>query len=136
MARKAGVYPPDFDFRACPVDYELTDGQQIIVGDRQLLVLETPGHAAGSLCFVMKNQGKQILFSGDTVFFGGRILLQNISDCDLQAQLRSIERLSTLKIDVFLPGHQGFTLRDGQRHIDAAMAASKRLLVPPSLIGV
>jgi len=136
VAREAGVYPPDFTFRACPVDCELRDEQKIIIGDCQLLVLETPGHAAGSLCFSMENRGKQVLFTGDTVFFGGRILLQNISDCDLQAHLRSIERLSTLQVDVFLPGHQCFTLRAGQRHIEAAVAASRKLLVPPGLIGL
>jgi hydroxyacylglutathione hydrolase len=134
VARAAGVYPTDFGYRACPVDGELVDGQHIVVGDCRLLVLETPGHAAGSLCFSTGNQGEQMLFSGDTVFFGGRILLQNIWDCDLQAQMRSIERLSALNTDAFLPGHRSFTLRDGQRHIEAAMATSRKLLVPRNLI--
>lgn len=134
VARRAGVYPPDFSYHACPVDGELVDGQHIVVGDCRLLVLETPGHAVGSMCFSTGHQGKQMLFSGDTVFFGGRILLQNIWDCDLQAQIRSIERLSTLHTDALLPGHRSFALRDGQRHIEAAIAASRKLLVPHNLI--
>jgi glyoxylase-like metal-dependent hydrolase (beta-lactamase superfamily II) len=133
VARNAGVYPPDFPFCPCPVDDELSDGQQVVIGDCHLTVMETPGHAAGCLCLVMERAGRQHLFSGDTLFFGGRILLQNIPDCDLQAHLRSIERLSTLSVDVFLPGHRGFALRDGQRHIDAAMQMLKRLGVPPNL---
>jgi hypothetical protein len=42
--------------------------------------------------------------------------------------------LSQLSVDVLLPGHRCFTLRDGQRHIDAAMAALNKLGVPPNLI--
>ena len=133
VARKAGVYPPDFSFRPYPVDRELADGQQVVIGDCHLTVMETPGHAAGCLCFVMERAGQQTLFAGDTLFFGGRILLQNIADCDLQAHLRSIQRLSKLSVDAFLPGHRGFALRNGQRHIDAAMQTMKRLGVPPNL---
>jgi glyoxylase-like metal-dependent hydrolase (beta-lactamase superfamily II) len=134
LAREAGIYPPDFAFRTCPVDGELVQGQRVEVGALKLTVIETPGHSAGSLCFLAERNGERLLFAGDTVFFGGRILLQNIPDCDLQAHLRSIERLSTLAVDVFLPGHRGIALRDGQRHIQAAMDALNRLGVPPNLI--
>jgi glyoxylase-like metal-dependent hydrolase (beta-lactamase superfamily II) len=133
VAKKAGVYPSDFSFRPCPVDGELADGQQVVIGDCHLTVMETPGHAAGCLCFLMEQAGQHTLFAGDSLFFGGRILLQNIADCDLQAHLRSIQRLSKLSVDAFLPGHRGFALRDGQRHIDAAMQTLKRLGVPPNL---
>jgi hydroxyacylglutathione hydrolase len=135
VAREAGVYPPGFGFRACPVDAELGDGQKIAIGSCELTVLETPGHAAGSLCFLLELEGKQVLFAGDTVFFGGHILLQNIADCDLQAHIRSIKRLAELSVDVLLPGHRSFALRGGQRHIDAAMGALQRLVVPPNLVG-
>jgi len=130
VAKQAGVYPPDFCFRACPVDGELEEGQKVVVGDCELLVIETPGHSAGHLSFLMDRDGVQTFFGGDSIFFGGHIVLQNIPDCDLQAYLRTIERLSKLSVDVFLPGHLCFSLRDGQRHIDAAMEILKTLGVP------
>jgi hydroxyacylglutathione hydrolase len=135
VARKAGLYPQDFHFQACPVDGELKDGQKVTVGDCELLVMETPGHAAGHLSFLMEREGRQYLFGGDTIFFGGRIVLQNVPDCDLQAYIHTIKRLSSLSVDVFLPGHLCFSLRNGQRHIDAAMEVLKTLGVPPNLTG-
>jgi len=133
LAKEAGIYPPDFRFLACPVDGELREGQKVVVGDCELLVMETPGHALGHLSFLMEREGKQYLFGGDAIFFGGRIVLQNVPDCDLQAYIRTIERLSSLSVDVFLPGHLCFSLRNGQRHIDAAMEVLKTLGVPPNL---
>lgn len=133
VARKAGGYPPDYRFQACPVDRELGERQKVIVGDCELLVMETPGHAAGCLSFLMKRKKQQYLFGGDTIFFGGRIVLQSIYDCDLQAYVRTIGRLSTLSVDLLLPGHWCFSLRNGQRHIDTAMEVVKRLGVPPNL---
>lgn len=133
VAREAGGYPPDYRFEACPVDRELGERQKVIVGDCELLVMETPGHAAGCLSFLMKRKKQQYLFGGDTIFFGGRIVLQSIYDCDLQAYVRTIRRLSTLSVDLLLPGHWCFSLRNGQRHIDTAMEVVKRLGVPPNL---
>ncbi|NQT47744.1 MAG: MBL fold metallo-hydrolase [Chloroflexi bacterium] len=134
LAKEAGIYPPDFCFRACPVDRELREGQKVVVGDCELLVMETPGHAAGCLSFLMERAGKQYLFGGDTILFEGRIVLRNVPDCDLQAYIRTIERLSSLSVDVFLPGHLCFSLRNGQRHIDAAKEVLKTLGVPPNLM--
>lgn len=132
-AKAAGLYPADFVFRPCVVDVELKDGHTIPVGDCTLTVIETPGHSAGHLSYLMEKDGIRYLFGGDAVFFGGRIVLQNIPDCDLQAYLRTIERLSDLAVDVFLPGHLCFSLRNGQRHLNAAMEALSRLAVPPNL---
>lgn len=134
VAKEAGIYPQDFRFQACRVDGELEEGQEVIVGDCELLVMETPGHAAGCLSFLMEREGKRYLFSGDTILYGGRIVLRNAPDCDLQAQIHTIERLSALSVDVLLPGHLCFSLRNGQRHIDAAMDVLNTLGVPPNLI--
>ncbi|MGQ9584264.1 MAG: MBL fold metallo-hydrolase [Anaerolineae bacterium] len=133
-AKAAGMYPPDFRFPACPVDRELAEGDTVVIGDCELKVLETPGHAAGCLSFLMMESGRQYLFSGDVVFFGGAVALQNIPDCDLQAYVRSIEKLSALSVDVFLPGHLGFSLSKGQRHINTARDILKRLTLPPNLM--
>jgi hydroxyacylglutathione hydrolase len=65
---------------------------------------------------------------------GGKILLQSVWDCDLQAHLHSIRKLAGLGVDVFLPGHGAFSLRYGQRHVDAAIGWIERCLVPPSFV--
>lgn len=133
FAKQVGLYPSDYRFEPCPVDVELEEGQRLQVGDLELEVLDTPGHCMGHASFVMRHNGQTYFFGGDLVFFGGRILLQNIYDCDLQAHAASIMKVADLGVDVFLPGHVSFALKDGQRHIDAAVRHFKGGLVPPNL---
>jgi glyoxylase-like metal-dependent hydrolase (beta-lactamase superfamily II) len=133
FAREIGLYPPDYRLQPCPVDVELAEGQRLPVGDLELEVLDTPGHCTGHTSFVLRHGGRTYLFGGDLVFFGGRILLQNIYDCDLQAHVASLMKVATLAVDVFLPGHVTLSLKDGQRHIDAAVRYVKSGLIPPNL---
>lgn len=134
VARRAGVYPAEFVFSPCPVETELEDGATIRVGDLTLEVIATPGHASGHLSFILRHQGQTIVFCGDTLFFGGKILLQNIWDCSLHESIRSIERLATLGIDGLYPGHLSFCVRHGQRQIDLAMQAITNLLPPAQFV--
>lgn len=46
----------------------LTGGERLQVGAAELLVLHTPGHTPGSLCFLL---GGRHLFTGDTLFPAG-----------------------------------------------------------------
>ena len=50
-------------------DGELADGQVISVGDTDLTILHTPGHAPGAVCVYAAADG--VLFTGDTLFQGG-----------------------------------------------------------------
>jgi len=131
-AKQAGLYDQDYVFRACPVERALTDGDTVTVGDMTFTMLETPGHCAGHCAFTFLYQGKLHLLGGDNVFAGGKILLQNIPDCDLQEHLRTIRRLAALPVDVFLPGHSMPCLREGYRHLKLAEARMDQLLVPES----
>jgi glyoxylase-like metal-dependent hydrolase (beta-lactamase superfamily II) len=48
---------------------DLTDGGVVPVGDVELTVLHTPGHAPGACCFYAADLG--VVFTGDTLFQGG-----------------------------------------------------------------
>ena len=134
FGKEVGYYESDYRFQPCPVDVKLEDGQVVQVGDVEIQAVDTPGHCAGHMCFVMKEGGRTVLFSGDNLFSGGKILLQPIPDCDLQAHLRSIEKLAEIGVDVFLPGHGSISLKEGHNHIEEAMNWMKRGLVPPSIL--
>ena len=54
---------------------DLADGQIIKIGNDELKVLYTPGHAPGHVCFYDAKDG--IIFTGDTLFYRG------IGRCDL-----------------------------------------------------
>lgn len=134
MGKKGGYYEPDYRLEPCPVGVELVDGQVVQVGEVVIKVQDAPGHSSGHVVLVMTDGGLTYLFSGDALFFGGKILLQSIWDCHLQAHMKSIRNMADLKVDVFLPGHGCFSMRDGQRHIEMAIGWLERCLTPPSLI--
>ncbi|MGO4596072.1 MBL fold metallo-hydrolase [Terrabacter sp. 2RAF25] len=48
---------------------DLADGDVVQVGDVELRVLHTPGHAPGACCFHVPDLG--VVFTGDTLFQGG-----------------------------------------------------------------
>ena len=50
-------------------DADLADGQRIPVGDVELEVRHTPGHAPGAVCLYAEALG--VVFTGDTLFQGG-----------------------------------------------------------------
>ncbi|WP_375489013.1 MBL fold metallo-hydrolase [uncultured Jatrophihabitans sp.] len=52
------------------VEYQpLADGDTVAVGDVELQVLHTPGHAPGAVCYYAPDLGA--VFTGDTLFQGG-----------------------------------------------------------------
>jgi glyoxylase-like metal-dependent hydrolase (beta-lactamase superfamily II) len=87
-------------------DRLLTDGEEIAVGGETLRVVHTPGHTPGSVGFL----GAGLLFSGDTLFYGGvgRTDLEGGSWKDLDKSIR--EKLFVLPGQtVVLPGHGPWT---------------------------
>jgi hydroxyacylglutathione hydrolase len=134
VAKQVGIYPPDYRLEPCEVDVELAEGDSIPVGDLVLRVMDTPGHCDGHVSFLLEHDDRRHLFAGDVVFFGGRILLQNIYDCRLDAQIRSLRKLRDLSLDALLPGHLAPSLRDGQRHVERANAVLDRLLIPEQVV--
>jgi glyoxylase-like metal-dependent hydrolase (beta-lactamase superfamily II) len=134
FARRAGLYPDDYRMVPCEVDRELREGDEVVVGTLVLRVIETPGHCTGHLSFLMRDTGQEMLFGGDHIFHGGKVSIQNIPDCDLQAYARSTAKLAQLEIDGLLPGHLAPSLKRGQRHIASAHRAFQRLGVPRSIL--
>ena len=96
----------------------LSEGDKLTLGDLSLLVLETPGHTPGGLCFYItevdkRYEGKGLsgtVFSGDTLFQEsvGRTDLGGGDFKTLKSSIR--EKLFTLPDNTMvLPGHMGAT---------------------------
>jgi len=85
-------------FRA---DFYLREGT-LKLGKVDLEVYHTPGHSPGSLCFYWPQ--KKVLISGDVVFSGG-VGRTDFPGGDANQLKHSIQRLSQLDIEAFLPGH-------------------------------
>lgn len=76
----------------------ISEGDIISFGNSELEVINTPGHAAGSIC--LYNKSEKILFSGDVLFQGG-IGRTDLPTGDFDTLLASIkEKLFKLDDDV------------------------------------
>jgi len=90
-----------------PVDRFVEHGDTIEFGKRNALVVHTPGHTPGSVCFEVHASGeKPLLFAGDTLFRRS-VGRTDLPGGDTKTLARSIkERLYTRDLDALvIPGH-------------------------------
>lgn len=83
-------------------DRTLRDGDAVDCGAFALRAVHTPGHASNHLCYLLET--KRILFTGDHVMQGSTVVISP-PDGDMQAYLKSLERLLALDLAAFAPGH-------------------------------
>ncbi|WP_346040767.1 MBL fold metallo-hydrolase [Actinomadura chokoriensis] len=131
--KASGVYPPEYAFTACPSVRPIGDGERIDLGGGVVLTaVATQGHADGHTCYLLDAPEGRALFSGDCVFTGGRVSLQNVHDARVPEYAASLERLAELEIDMLLPGHHEISLARAGRHLAAARDVLRRGLLPGS----
>ncbi|MBP5308794.1 MAG: MBL fold metallo-hydrolase [Clostridia bacterium] len=89
-------------FDGATADFTFSDGDVLTFGTVTVKVVSTPGHTAGSCCFLCDN----VCFSGDTLFLNS-IGRTDFPTGDHSTLIRSIkEKLMALPDDVIvLPGH-------------------------------
>ena len=133
---KFGRYPSGFEPRPCPPDATFADGDRVTVGNLELNMILTQGHTKDSTCFLFHTEGKRSLFTGDTLFYGGKIGLVNLGGCSLVDYRRDIGKLADFGIDRLLPGHGVFVLRGGQKHIKRAICKLSDYVLPDSFYEV
>jgi hydroxyacylglutathione hydrolase len=134
IARRNGFYPDDYRLDPCKVDVPLRGDEKLRCGNLELAVMPTPGHSAGSVCFLVGTEEGVALFAGDTVFAGGKISLIVAPGSDLLALQESVTCLGGLGVASLLPGHGIFPLEGGQEHIDQAVEAFGTMLPPRSIL--
>jgi acetyl esterase/lipase/glyoxylase-like metal-dependent hydrolase (beta-lactamase superfamily II) len=100
------------------VDWRLSDGEEVRLGNKVLHVIHTPGHTEGSSCFLLQIGGSNILFSGDTLLYDYRLGAQGTAYADNRAYVASLQKLAQfhlgltdqLRWDVLLSGHGALVL--------------------------
>jgi glyoxylase-like metal-dependent hydrolase (beta-lactamase superfamily II)/8-oxo-dGTP pyrophosphatase MutT (NUDIX family) len=99
--------------RGINVDGELDDGQRIVLkgqgDDFPVLVIHTPGHARGHLCFL--EEGQRSLLCGDMVS-GVSMIVVDPPEGDMDDYLGSLSRLAALRPGTLFPGH-GPAIKNG-----------------------
>lgn len=134
IGRAQGIYPRDYRLRVAPVERELLDEEAVRVGEVEVRAIATPGHATGHVSYLVTADGRTDLFTGDTLFFGGRIAVQDTPDFDLSTHLGSLRRLGQLRFEGLFPAHLMVTVRNGEQHVADAVATIDRGEVPASII--
>ncbi|MCY3575565.1 MAG: MBL fold metallo-hydrolase [Chloroflexi bacterium] len=133
-AKAANFYPDDYVLPPCPVDVELHEGDVVKIGNLQLETFDTPGHCDGHLSFIMSGGDRSYLLGADLVFWGGKVLWQNIHDCRIDAYANSMFKMEGQDFDALVPGHLQISLRGGKVHLQAAAQAFRQLGIPPNLL--
>jgi hydroxyacylglutathione hydrolase len=93
-----------FELDAVRATRDLTENEQVRIGDLVLDVLHLPGHTEGSVCLYEERRG--LLLSGDVLFAGsfGRVDLPGGSEEQMVASLARLSRVVPPATRV-LPGH-------------------------------
>ena len=102
---------------AFTVDRLLHDGDVIELGESRITFLHTPGHTAGSGCYLVDD----CLFSGDTLFCES-VGRTDFPTSSFAAMERSIDRLRRLEGDYRVyPGHEMFSTLEHERKFNPFM---------------
>lgn len=93
--QKSGAFLlPSAPFHPVEADVRISDGAVIKQGSLAITVMATPGHSAGSVCYITED----VMFVGDTIFAG------SVGRCDLYsgdsaAQRKTLEKLAAIETD-------------------------------------
>ena len=111
-------------------DIWLEHDTTIDLGNYRLRTVHSPGHTSGCICLYEPNE--RLLFTGDT-FFAGGTLSGIFSSGNISDYMNSLERLSTLRVEQFYPGHGRLSdspeedIRCGLEHARALFEDTKTL---------
>jgi glyoxylase-like metal-dependent hydrolase (beta-lactamase superfamily II) len=133
-ARAVGVYPPDYSLSPAHIDVRLEDGDSLDTGGLRLTVIDAPGHCDGHIVFLFDGPSGRVLFSGDSVFSGGRVSIQALPDCRLDRYAETLMTFAGLDVDVLLAGHGDPVLHDARADLGRAADSFRRLVPPPNFL--
>lgn len=97
-----------------PLDHAVAEDEVIPVAGG-IRALHTPGHTAGSVCYLLEREG--LLFSGDTIFSNGVRVSRSMPfpGSDAAQYRRSLERLTSIDFDILCGGHGSPLLGDASK---------------------
>jgi hydroxyacylglutathione hydrolase len=116
-----------FELQPVTASRDLTEGDQVRIGDLVLDVLHTPGHTEGSVCLYEERLG--LLLAGDVLFAGsyGRTDLPGGDEGQMVASLARLAREIPGHVRV-LPGHGAETTIERELPWLRRIAETGRLL--------
>lgn len=101
------------------VNDTVKDNDTLRIGDDTYLVIHTPGHTPGCICFYCEKT--RTLFSGDTVFSHGSFGRTDFPGGSTEELISSIKRLTDLDIENLYPGHEAVINGGADDHIKLSL---------------
>jgi hydroxyacylglutathione hydrolase len=130
--RRDGIYPDEVRFVPAAVAKVLTN-ESFVAAGATVDAIDTPGHAAGHICFATAVAGCEVVFSGDLVFARGQVAVLETPDTDVDRMRSSIESIAARRPHALLAGHGSLVLGDAHRHLNVAIEAFESGSLPPAL---
>lgn len=98
------LHREDCDMYRKPVDVVLEDGDKLLLGEEEILVIHTPGHTKGGVCYY--SEKSKLAFTGDTIFNVdlGRTDLGDGSEQEMINSIKNIIDKWSNEITIY-PGH-------------------------------
>ncbi len=118
-----------FEIERSVATQDLSEGEQLRIGDLVFDILHTPGHSEGSVCLYEERLG--LMLAGDVLFAGsyGRTDLPGGNDEQMVASLTRLARDIPAPVRV-LPGHGPETTVGRELPWLRRIVESGRLIVP------
>lgn len=133
QARLDGVYPPEL--RLAPAStVRALDERDFSVGALTVTPIFTPGHSSDHVVYRVRHGDDVALFTGDLVFAQGRVAILDTPDTDVDALAESIRTLRESAAEQLFPGHGAIALTRGWAHLDSALDAFDRGVLPEGLV--
>lgn len=103
----------------------IEEGDVFCLGNRQLEVLDTPGHTKDGICLLDRKY--RLLFSGDTIVSTPTLLFDTFSDT-MSHYLQSLEKLHGLRdsYELIFPGH--YLRPVGEIYVEDQIACVREIL--------
>ena len=130
---KGGLYPLDFEYPKCPGVIGLEEGDTVTIGNVTVKVFMVPGHSLCDMVMYTEVDGKKCLFTADSVFVCGQVLIQSLYDVSVYPYACKMKELAQLEVDALFPGHGVFCLEDGGVHVKTCADKFATGLIPPQL---
>ncbi len=104
----------DFGAGSIVVDQALRGEEVFDLGGRKIRVIGTPGHTAGTVCYLLEEEG--VLFTGDHIMGQGTVVVRTDEGGSMTQHIDSLYKLMDADVKVILSGH-GPAIQDPQTKI-------------------
>ena len=115
----------DYKYDAIKITRKLKEDNEILkFGSLQFRCIHIPGHTPGSVVYLLELGGKRILFAGDLPG-----IAINFQGGNLEAYIKSMQKLLNLDIDILCEGHEDLILpaEKVQKYIKGYMKFNEKL---------